>query len=342
MRGLLRHLPLALSALLAACATAPGPTPPPATPKPPQPAVVSRPPAPVSSLPTETTDVWQRLRHSFAMSDCDADPAITTWARRYTHNPQRFEAQLSAVLPRLAYVQQVAAQHGVPGEFVLLPWVESRFRPVSAHGKRPAGMWQIVPVTARSMGLQKTRGYDGRLDAAAATDAVMTMLQRYHDHFGDWRLVDYAYNAGEFAVRKLVRDHGIPSEAPPIPRLPVRRVTRQHLTKLLAIACVVRQPARFHVKLPSLPAGEELVLVRIDRHTSLAQVAAGTGMSTSELRALNAAFRKLADMPVAHLLLPRARAGQLRDASRESDTSSGRDDEPVGMAPGIKAGDSPG
>lgn len=341
-RRLLRHLPLALSALLAACATAPGPVAPPVRSKPAQqPAVVSASPARTPSLPTEPTDIWQRLRSSFTMADCDADPAIAVWARRYTHNPQRFENQLSAVLPRLAYVQQIAERHGVPGEFVLLPWVESRFHPVRGHGKRPAGMWQIVPRTAHTLGLQKTHGYDGRLDAAAATDAVMTLLQRYHDRFGDWRLVDYAYNAGEFAVRKLVRDHGTPPDAPLIPRLPVRTVTRQHLTKLLAIACVVRQPARFHVDLPSLPAGHELVLVHVDRHTSLAQVAADTGMSTTELRALNAAFRKVADMPSAHLLLPRMHAGPFLDVPREPATSPD-DEEPVGMAPAIRASDSPG
>ena len=316
-----RAFPLTLSALLTACATAPIPTAHPPRIEPPQVArTVSAPtPAPISPASPVPTDMWQRLRDSFAMSDCDADPAIHGWAQRYTRDPERFEAQLSAVLPQLVYVQQVAARYKVAGEFALLPWVESRFQPARGHNSRPTGMWQIVPATAGAMGLHRTRGYDGRLDVPAATDAVMTLLRRYHDHFGDWRLAAYAYNAGEYSVRKLVRRHGMPPEHPALPRLPIKPVTREHLAKLLAIACVVREPARFHVTLPTLPDEQQLVTVDVNHPISLAQAAVHAGMPTDTLQKLNAAFYngRVDTRNSPYLLLPREHAEQFRSALLE-------------------------
>ncbi|OOG49244.1 lytic transglycosylase [Rhodanobacter sp. C01] len=250
------------------------------------------------------------------MADCDADPEILTWAHRYTRNPQQFESQLQAVLPQLVYVQQVAAQYDVAGEFVLLPWVESHFRPVLARRNLPAGMWQIMPVTAGSMGLRVDGHYDGRLDVPAAANAVMKLLKQYHDEFQDWRVTDYAYNAGEFTVKKLIQQHGMPGDEPIIPKWPVRKVTREHLTKLLAMACVVREPARFNVSLPTLPSEQHLVKVAMPRSMPIAQAADHAGMSVDALKDLNAAFRSdtIDTSASSYLLLPVSHARQFRDA----------------------------
>lgn len=326
----MRHihaLPLAMSVLLAACAGV-APQAPHQQLTEPRPSVtVDKPvvaPLDTGSLTPPTTDAWDQLRASFAMADCDADPEILSWAHRYTHNPQQFESQLSAVLPQLVYVQQVAAQYDVAGEFVLLPWVESHFRPVRGRRNLPAGIWQIMPVTAGSMGLRVDGHYDGRLDVPAAANAVMKLLRQYHDQFQDWRVTDYAYNAGEFTVRNLVRQHGMPANEPVIPKWPVRKVTREHLTKLLAMACVVREPARFGVSLPTLPSEQHLVQVSMPRSMPIALAADHAGMSVDALKDLNAAFRSdmIDTSASSYLLLPVSHAQQFRDALLDQANSS--------------------
>ena len=314
----LRSLPVALSILLAACAGAPSQTSHPRAHTVVTTASVAPVVAPPASEPAmpPSNNTWDQLRSSFAMADCDADPSVMVWARRYTHNPRQFENQLQEVLPRLAYVQQVAAQYDVAGEFVLLPWVESRFRPIAARRRQPAGMWQIMPVTAGAMGLRVDGHYDGRLDVPAAAHAVMKLLKQYHDQFHDWRVADYAYNAGEFSVRKLIQEHGVPADNPVIPELPVRKVTRAHLAKLLAIACVVREPGRFNVSLPTLPDEQHLVQVKIPHSMPITRAADHAGMSVDTLKGLNAAFRS--DMidagATSYLLLPLSHAQQFRNA----------------------------
>ncbi len=315
----LQVLPLALSVLLVACAGAPSQAPHRQLIEPRPTITVDTPtvaPLDTAAVTAATTDAWDQLRGSFAMADCDADPEVLSWAHRYTRNPQQFESQLQAVLPQLVYVQQVAAQYDVAGEFVLLPWVESHFRPVPGRRNLPAGMWQIMPVTAGSMGLRVDGHYDGRLDVPAAANAVMKLLKQYHDQFQDWRVADYAYNAGEFAVKKLIQQRGMPADEPVVPQWPVRKVTREHLTKLLAMACVVREPARFHVSLPTLPSEQHLVQVAMPHSMPIALAADHAGMSVSALKDLNAAFRSdtIDTSASSYLLLPVSHAQQFRDA----------------------------
>ncbi len=284
------------------------------------------PPAPAPALAQlhtpSATDSWDRLRQTFAMADCNGGPAVLAQARRYTRSPKQFESRLRAVLPRLIYVQQAAVRHGVAGEFVLLPWVESHFRPVTTRNNRPAGMWQIMPITAGALGLRIVDGhYDGRLNVSAATDAVMKLLLKYHDQFHDWRIADYAYNAGEFAVRRILRKYGLPPAQPAIPLWPVPKVTRAHLIKLMAIACVVREPSRFDVSLPTLPKSQHLVKVEVTRPISISMAARQVGMPAEKLKHLNSAFRDATvDTGAApYLLIPRRHARQLRNALQNNE-----------------------
>lgn len=335
-----RLLPLALSALLTACATTP-PSRPELRPLPASPVstpVETTPSTATTESTPQTGNVWDRLRGSFAMADCDADPAVLSWARRYTRNPQRFEQEVRAALPKLAYVQQVAAEHNVAGEFVLLPWIESGFRPIPGRRGRPAGMWQIMPATASAMGLHVDRHYDGRLDVQAAADAVMKLLSRYHDQFHDWRIADYAYNAGEFKALQLIQRHGPPPETPVIPRWPVHDITREHLTKLLAMACVVREPDRFHVSLPVLAPSQHLVSVPLPHSMPLARAADRAGMPLDKLKDLNAAFRNdIADTSVSsYLMMPVNHAQQFRDALLDQSASASAD---AALVAGIGAAD---
>ncbi len=340
MRKHLRPLPLLLPLLLAACVGVPTHAPHQPVIKPPStvlatPKIEVAPPA-GRPLASSSGDMWDQLRSSFAMADCDADSSVLAQARRYTHNPQQFEDQLREVLPRLIYVQQVAAQYDVAGEFVLLPWVESHFQSPPVRNHQPAGMWQIMPVTAGSMGLRVDGRYDGRLDVPAAANAVMKLLKQYHDQFHDWRVADYAYNAGEFSVRRIIQKHGMPAAEPVIPRWPVRGVTREHLTKLLAIACVVREPARFDVSLPTLADEQQLVQVKITHSMPIAQAAGHAGMSVDTLKNLNAAFRSdMIDTDAAsYLLLPASHVQQFRNALLEQPQTTSADDrrsDTVGM-----------
>ncbi len=62
---------------------------------------------------------------------------------------------------------------GMPADLLYLPFVESSYR-ASAYSKvGAAGMWQIMPNTARSLGMELNAVLDERLDPEAATRGAM-------------------------------------------------------------------------------------------------------------------------------------------------------------------------
>ncbi|MGF6493261.1 membrane-bound lytic murein transglycosylase D [Luteibacter sp. 621] len=308
-----RLLPTLIPLVLTACA---GTTPRPIAPLAPPPAPTSVDTvqdvnmSPKLARPAPPADFWGEMRDSFAMPGCEADPQVMAWARTYTKLPNRFEQQVNEVLPLIVYAHKSAMKHSVAGEFALLPWVESQYRHVPGVKNRPAGMWQIMPQTAHTLGLRVDKNYDERLDITKSTESVMSMMRRYYDDLGDWRLVDVAYNAGEFGLKKTIDKHGGPSDDEGLPDVPMKANTKEHLVKLMAIACIVRDPGRFNVQLPKQDRDDALQVVKVDSPQSLAQAAKQSGLSMNDLRDFNPAFRTTKATVTSTLLLPKTAADQ--------------------------------
>jgi membrane-bound lytic murein transglycosylase D len=291
--------------------------------------------------PATAPDFWSGMRDSFAMPGCEASPEVVAWARTYTKMPNRFEQQVNEVLPLIVYAHKSAMQHGVAGEFALLPWVESQYRHVPGAKNRPAGMWQIMPQTAHTLGLRVEKNYDERLDITKSTDSVMNMMHRYYDDLGDWRLVDVAYNAGEFGLKKTIDKHGGPTAEEGLPDVPMKANTREHLVKLMAIACIVRDPGRFNVQLPRQDGEDALQVVQVSNPQSLAQAAKQSGLSMNDLRDFNPAYRTSKVTVSSPLLLPKTAADQYNlgpVAAVVEEASSSVDDDAVADVPSAKAG----
>jgi len=325
MRPRLHRLAALLPALLlGACATTPKPSgvdhsaTPTTTSLPPMdlriapPERIDVPLAPLDTVPAKPTvdaaaSVWSRLRTRFAMPGCEYSPAVQRWARTYTQGPDRFAASLKRALPFLMLVLDELEQQDLPGEFALLPYLESHYEPVVGRSGTPAGMWQFMPDTARAVGLQVSPHYDGRLDAWASSSAAVSMLKRYQDEFGDWRLVDMAFNAGEYRVKKLLQENRTTLSREEIAKLKLSPITHEHLAKLLALGCVINDPQRFGVTLPEPDADDHLVRVTLTAPIDMRVAARLADVPEETLRRYNAGHRQSrisASAPM-HLLLPK-------------------------------------
>jgi membrane-bound lytic murein transglycosylase D len=67
------------------------------------------------------------------------------------------------------------------------------------------GPWQLMPVTARILGLKVTRKTDERTNYVKSTHAAARYLNDLYDQFGDWLLVIAAYNGGPGNVMRAIR-----------------------------------------------------------------------------------------------------------------------------------------
>ncbi len=307
---------IAAAALLSGCVTTRSHAPAPHTATLPEPQTAplpeiprAEPASPALTMRAPGRSFWDKLRSRLRMRDCAADPRIHAWAQRYARWPHHLQAQLKSALPVIEYVERISVDYDVPAEFVFLPWVESHYRSIAPRHGRAAGMWQIMPDTARTLKLPVTAEYDGRLDKVSATDAVMRMLKRYHSTFHDWRLVDMAFNAGKYGVLHATDGHAVP-DTPGIPDVRVSRGTRLHLAKLMAMACIVRHPKRYGVTLPRPNPSRKLQEVVVGTPLNMSHVAHLSSLPLRRVRALNAAYLygRMPNNAPHHVLLPAAGA----------------------------------
>ncbi|APX11297.1 lytic transglycosylase domain-containing protein [Tateyamaria omphalii] len=103
--------------------------------------------------------------------------------------------------PYLNMARDAARRHGVPEDlFLRLVQQESGWNPSARSHKGAFGLAQLMPATARSLGVD-------REDPAENLDGGARYLKEQYRTFGSWRLALAAYNAGPGAVKKY---NGVP------------------------------------------------------------------------------------------------------------------------------------
>lgn len=120
------------------------------------------------------------------------------WAEELAQRPWPATAK-----PYVSRLKPIFANQKVPPELVWLAEVESSFDPRARSPAGAAGLYQLMPATAKRYGL-RTRLPDQRLRAEDSARAAAKYLRHLHSQFKDWRLALAAYNAGEGTVQKLL------------------------------------------------------------------------------------------------------------------------------------------
>lgn len=96
-------------------------------------------------------------------------------------------------------------KHGLPSEFLYVPVVETSFRNKDWGTKYGAGIWSLMPTTAKSLGLVVSEENDERLDVEKATIAASRHLKNNFKRFRDWHLSLRAYNEGETRLARRMK-----------------------------------------------------------------------------------------------------------------------------------------
>jgi soluble lytic murein transglycosylase-like protein len=92
-------------------------------------------------------------------------------------------------------ISEAADTHGVPPALVkAVVATESSFNPRAVSAKGAQGLMQLMPATARSLGVEEPLRVEQNLDGG------VRYLRSLIDRYGDWSRALAAYNAGPTAV----------------------------------------------------------------------------------------------------------------------------------------------
>jgi membrane-bound lytic murein transglycosylase D len=105
-------------------------------------------------------------------------------------------------------IDSVLKNYRLPAQLKYLAVVESELNRKAVSKVGAVGPWQLMPSTARILGLKVNAHYDERKNYYKSTTAAAKFLRDLHEEYGDWLLVFAAYNAGEVAVNSAIRQSG--------------------------------------------------------------------------------------------------------------------------------------
>jgi membrane-bound lytic murein transglycosylase D len=129
-------------------------------------------------------------------------------------------------------IDSVFGDYDLPKELKYLSVIESELKSSAKSRVGARGPWQLMPGTARILGLKINRQTDDRTNYYKSTKAAAMYLRDLYAQFDDWLLVLAAYNGGPRPVYNAIRKSGsknfwtlqkyLPSES------------RQHVKKFIA------------------------------------------------------------------------------------------------------------
>ena len=199
-------------------------------------------------------------------------------------------------------VDRVLKKHHLPPDLRYLPFVESSYNPAAYSKVGAAGLWQIMPATARSLGLELNATVDERMDPEAATEAAAKYFVDAGKKLGKVSrsldpgisqaelnpFVITSYNYGVNGMRRAINKVG-PDFLDVLDRYrsPSFRVAvKNFYASFLAARHVAINADRYFGSLGNVTAQRHQTLV-LQHATSIARIKKVFGLSEKELKRLN-------------------------------------------------------
>lgn len=108
----------------------------------------------------------------------------------------------------MAQIKTILGAQKVPQELALLPFVESSFHPGAFSSAGAAGVWQLMPDTARDFNMRVDEDIDERRDTLRSTKAAAAYLRRANDKLGGWPVAVVSYNHGVGGIKEAIEKTG--------------------------------------------------------------------------------------------------------------------------------------
>lgn len=133
------------------------------------------------------------------------NPIVRSYINRYV-DPRY--GTISRILGMSKYyfplIEDELLKEGMPVELRALPIIESALSPTAVSRMGAVGLWQFMPSTGKSYGLEINSLVDERRDPVRSTQAACRFLKDLYAIYNDWTLAIAAYNCGPGNVNKAM------------------------------------------------------------------------------------------------------------------------------------------
>lgn len=202
---------------------------------------------------------------------------------------------MSRVLARAKYyfpmIEEELLKAGMPVELRALAIIESALLPTAISRAGAAGLWQFMPRTGKSYGLEINTMIDERMDPVKSTRAACKYIKDLYNMYNDWSLALAAYNCGPGNVNKaLARAGGKPESFWDVYwYLP--RETRGYVPAFIAAtyAYAYHQAHDIEYAEPPLPIAVDTIC--IDRLMHLKQITSTINVDSTTVAMLNPQYK---------------------------------------------------
>ncbi len=136
----------------------------------------------------------------------DLNPRAVGFVKDYLSiHENRLEKMKSWGLPYFIMIEQILSRYHLPTTLKYLAVIESDLHSNALSVAGAVGPWQLMPETARELGLTVNNNIDERTDLNKSTHAAARFLTTLYEQLGDWLLVVAAYNGGPARVENIVK-----------------------------------------------------------------------------------------------------------------------------------------
>ena len=244
-----------------------------------------------SSSDTTPDSVYaNRLRALVSPVQLPFNPIVKNYIRRYVDT--RY-GTINRVLSLSRYyfplIEEELIKADLPVELRALPIIESALSPTAVSPMGAVGLWQFMPTTGKSYGLEINSLVDERRDPYRATQAACRYLKDLFAIYNDWSLAIAAYNCGPGNVNKAIARSGGKNFWEIYDYLP--RETRGYVPAFIGASYAYAYHRQHGIEPTEAPIPLSVDTVRINKLMHLGQISSTIDLPIETLRQLNPQYK---------------------------------------------------
>ena len=232
----------------------------------------------------------QRLRALVSPIQLPYNNIVRGYINRYTDS--RY-GTISRILGMSQYyfplIEDELLKEGLPVELRALPIIESALSTTAVSPMGAVGLWQFMPSTGKSYGLEVNSLVDERRDPVRSTQAACRYLKDLYAIYNDWSLAIAAYNCGPGNVNKAIARSGGKNFWEIYDYLP--RETRGYVPAFIGASYAYAYHRQHGIEPTEAPIPLSVDTVRIDKLMHLEQISSTIDLPIETLRQLNPQYK---------------------------------------------------